>query len=145
MDQLPEELIRLKRFHGHLGPYVVVGYRMGQLARQRLEGKLTAVAFTGTKTPLSCLVDGVQFSSSCTLGKGNISIQDKGEARAHFFNDRVLLDIKLDDEVKKSIDDGMSKETEEATALAIYNEPEEELFEITEVESELTERTLKLR
>ncbi len=145
MEQLPEELLRLKRFHGHLGPYVVVGYRMGQLARQRLEGRLTAVSFSGTKTPLSCLVDGIQFSSTCTLGKGNISIQDKGEARAHFFTDRVLLEVKLDDDVKKNIDETMSKETEEATGLAIYNAPEEELFEVREVESELTERTLKLR
>ncbi|MGD1061234.1 MAG: formylmethanofuran dehydrogenase subunit E family protein [Methanomassiliicoccales archaeon] len=145
MDRLPEELIQLKRFHGHLGPYVVVGYRMGQIARQRLEGKLTAVSLTGTKTPLSCVVDGIQFSSTCTMGKGNITIHEDGEARAHFISDRFLIDIKLDDEVKASIDGTMSKETEEATAMAVYNAPEEELFVIREVESELSERTLKLR
>ncbi len=145
MERLPEELIQLKRFHGHLGPYVVVGFRMGQLARLRLEGKLMAISFTGTKTPLSCVVDGIQFSSTCTLGKGNITIHEGDEARAHFVSDRVLLDIKLDDDVKKSIDENMSKETEEATALAIYNAPEEELFVVRAIESELNERTLKLK
>jgi formylmethanofuran dehydrogenase subunit E len=145
MDRLPEELIQLKRFHGHLGPYVVVGYRMGQLARQRLEGKLMAISFTGTKPPLSCLVDGIQFSSGCTLGKGNIAIHDNGEARAHFISDTHLLDVKLDDEVKKSIDQTMSKGTEEATALAIYNAPEEELFVVRVVESKQSERALKLK
>ena len=145
MDPLPEELIQLKRFHGHLGPYVAVGYRMGLLARQRLEGKLIAVSFTGSKTPLSCIVDGIQFSSTCTMGKGNIMIHDNGEARAHFLSDTTLLDVKLDEDVQKSIDENMSRETEEATAVAIFNAPEEELFVVKAVESDLNSRALKLK
>ena len=142
---MPEELRQLKRFHGHLGPYVVVGYRMGSIARQRMEGRLWAVSFTGTQVPLSCIVDGIQFSSSCTLGKGNISIQDKQEAKAHFVNEKQLLEIKLLDEVRERIDATMSHETEELIAVGLFNEPEEAIFSIIVVESLSHERTVKLK
>ncbi|HTY47853.1 MAG TPA: formylmethanofuran dehydrogenase subunit E family protein [Methanomassiliicoccales archaeon] len=145
MDSLPDELKQLKRFHGHLGPYVVVGYRMGLIARHRLEGKLWAVSFTGPKPPMSCVVDGIQFSSGCTLGKGNISIQERGEAKAHFFNEKQLLEIALRPEIKERIDSTMNRETEEIVAMGLYNEREETLFAVTEVESDLHERALKLR
>ncbi len=145
MDSLPDELKQLKRFHGHLGPYVVVGYRMGQIARHRLEGKLWAVSFTGARPPMSCIVDGMQFSSGCTLGKGNITIQEKDEAKSHFFNEKTLLEITLRPEIKQRIDSTMTRETEEIVAVGLFNEPDEALFAITEVESDLHERALKLR
>ncbi len=76
MTELPEELVPLKRFHGHLGPYVVIGYRMGRLARERFDGKMTAVVFAGRHPPMSCLIDGVQFTTGCTLGKNNIVVRE---------------------------------------------------------------------
>jgi formylmethanofuran dehydrogenase subunit E len=145
MVNLPEELDLLKRFHGHLGPYVVVGYRMGAIAREKLEGKLKAVSFTGSKTPLSCIIDGVQYSSSCTMGKGNISVLDIGEAKVQFMNDRYLMEIRLRDEAKIRIDQSTTKETEELIALGLYEEPETNLFIVTEVERTPFERTVKLR
>jgi formylmethanofuran dehydrogenase subunit E len=87
-ERLDEEpLLMLERFHGHLGPYVVLGYRMGRLARKALDVgafDLSAEVFTGTEPPLSCLVDGVQVGSSCTLGKGNIQVHDGRRAEARF-------------------------------------------------------------
>ena len=41
----------------------------------------------GTKTPLSCLNDGVQIGSGCTAGKGNLSIVGSGAARVRFTAD----------------------------------------------------------
>jgi formylmethanofuran dehydrogenase subunit E len=145
MVELPEELKQLKRFHGHLGPFVVIGYRMGAVARKKLEGKMEAVVFTGTKVPLSCIVDGIQFSSSCTLGKGNISIQEKDEAQAHFVNDRYLIEIKLRDEVRQSIESTCSRDVEEVMALGLFSESDAALFNITSVETTPFERTVKLR
>ena len=145
MVALPEELLQLKRFHGHLGPYVVIGYRMGAMARDRLQGRLHATVMTGDKPPLSCIVDGIQFSSSCTLGKGNISIQDKREAKAHFVNEKQLLEIKLLEEVRERIDATMSHETEELMAVGLFNEPEEAIFSIILVESLSRERAVKLK
>jgi formylmethanofuran dehydrogenase subunit E len=145
MVELPEELKQLKRFHGHLGPFVVIGYRMGAIARKKLEGKIEAVVFTGTKVPLSCIVDGIQFASSCTLGKGNISVLEKEEAKAHFVSDRLLVEIKLYDEVRQRIESTCTKDVEEVMALGLFSEPDAALFSITSVETTPFERTVKLR
>ncbi len=145
MVNLPEELKILKKFHGHLGPYVVVGYRMGALARERLSGKLKAVSFTGTSPPISCIVDGVQFSSSCTMGKGNISIVEAGDAKVQFLDDKHLMEISLLASVKETIDSSMSHETEELIAVTIFNEPEDDLFKVTTIERSPHELRVKLK
>jgi formylmethanofuran dehydrogenase subunit E len=145
MIELPDELKQLKRFHGHLGPFVVIGYRMGMIARKRLEGKIQAIVFTGPKVPLSCIIDGIQFTSSCTLGKGNISIQEKDEAKARFVNDRILIEIKLHDEIRQRIESTCTRDVEEVMALGLLSEPDADLFSITSVETTPFERTVKLR
>ena len=145
MVELPEELKQLKRFHGHLGPFVVIGYRMGAIARKKLEGKIEAIVFTGTKVPLSCIIDGIQFASSCTLGKGNISIQEKEEAKAHFVSDRLLVEIRLHDEMRQRIESTCTRDVEELMALGLFDESDAALFSITSVETTPFERTVKLR
>jgi formylmethanofuran dehydrogenase subunit E len=145
MANLPEELKILKKFHGHLGPYVVVGYRMGAVAREKLSGKLKAVSFTGTKPPLSCIVDGVQFSSSCTMGKGNITVIEAEDAKVQFLDDKHLMEISLIESVKETIDKSMSHETEELLAVTIFNEPENDLFQITTIDRSPHEMRVKLK
>lgn len=64
------------RFHGHLGPWLVLGLKAGTHARRKLVAspfELNARVFCPTGTPYTCFVDGIQFSSGCTMGKGNIS------------------------------------------------------------------------
>jgi formylmethanofuran dehydrogenase subunit E len=84
----PEDALRLlERFHGHLGPFVVLGYRMGAAARRELDVgpfDLRAEVMTGTTPPVSCLVDGIQMGACCTLGKGSISVRAEGLAEAVF-------------------------------------------------------------
>ena len=84
MSSLPDEMLALKKFHGHLGPYAVLGYRMGLIARSTFPERIYAIVHSGTKRPLSCLADGVQMSSCCTLGKSNITVMEDGEARVEF-------------------------------------------------------------
>ncbi len=131
---LPEELQGLARFHGHIGPYAVVGYRMGAIAIDRLAPKkhsaLKCIVKTGIKPPVSCLVDGIQFSSSCTLGKGNISVIDEGKTEAVFECAGKKMTIKLRDEVRSKIDAEMSHEKEEEHSVFYYNVAENGLFEI---------------
>lgn len=130
---LPAELENLKKFHGHLGPYAVIGFRMGSLAVEKIgvRGKgLRCIVRTGTKPPISCIIDGVQFSSSCTLGKGNIKVEDEGVAEAVFFKNDKKIKIKLKDNVKNRVDKEMSKENEEKLSLWVYGIGEEELFDV---------------
>ncbi|UCF48872.1 MAG: formylmethanofuran dehydrogenase subunit E family protein, partial [Myxococcales bacterium] len=72
-------LQRLREFHGHVGPYVVLGFRAGELAREILESPgyfdLTVKTTCPLQTPRSCFLDGVQLGSGCTVGKRNLSFR----------------------------------------------------------------------
>ncbi len=76
------------KLHGHLGPFLVAGVRMGLLALSLLGSTgyfgITAVSETGYETPLSCLTDGVQIGSGCTTGKGNLQVVESGRPRVRF-------------------------------------------------------------
>ena len=67
------------KFHGHLGPFLLLGYMAGTLARETLKPKdehdLHAEVTLPLKTPYTCVVDGIQCSTRCTLGKLNIKIK----------------------------------------------------------------------
>jgi len=69
-------------FHGHLGPFLIIGYRAGEVARRILKPKdehdLEATIFLPLRTPYTCIVDGIQCSTKCTLGKLNITVIDNG-------------------------------------------------------------------
>jgi formylmethanofuran dehydrogenase subunit E len=132
MVYLSDELEELKRFHGHLGPYAVIGFRMGLLARERFPERIFAILHSGTKRPLSCLADGVQFSSCCTLGKNNIALRDDNEARAEFSDGHANLEIETKGGLRERIDATTTHQNEELIALDLYTAPIEEIFTITE-------------
>jgi formylmethanofuran dehydrogenase subunit E len=124
-------LNRLKEFHGHLGPYVVIGYKMGLLATRILNSRdknLKAEVKTGGKPPISCIIDGIQLSSGCTSGKGNISVSNEKIPEAKFSNGEKSVIIKLKDNIRRKIDSGIRKESEKA--LWIYNLDNNNLFDI---------------
>ncbi|MCG3196189.1 MAG: formylmethanofuran dehydrogenase subunit E [Candidatus Omnitrophica bacterium] len=81
----------LVRFHGHLGPFVVLGAKMGELAIgqhhiPRYFG-LTVEVQGPISPPRSCLVDGLQWATGATMGKGNIRQTPSEEIRVHFRRD----------------------------------------------------------
>jgi len=83
----PRVLKQAAAFHGHLGPWLVLGLKAGTYARRKLAAspfELNARVFCPPGTPYTCFVDGVQFSSGCTMGKGNISHYRANECRVEF-------------------------------------------------------------
>lgn len=77
--ELDRELIeRLRAFHGHLGPFAMLGYRAGKLALKSLGAPshfgIHAEVRCPAQPPPSCFADGVQYSTGCTLGKRNIEL-----------------------------------------------------------------------
>ncbi|WP_300037334.1 formylmethanofuran dehydrogenase subunit E family protein [Methanospirillum sp.] len=123
----------LARFHGHLGPFIVLGYRMGRRALKELGGdpfSLNAQVYCTGVTPQSCLADGVQLGSGCTLGKGNIEIIrsdtivclfSAGEKKVKF----TPLPLKTLDQ-----QDPEYELTIERYAESLYHLPDEELFKV---------------
>jgi len=74
--------------HGHFGPFLVLGIRMGLQALSLLKHPgyfgLRAESEAGSTPPLSCLNDGVQVGSGCTTGKGNLAIVGNDQPRVRF-------------------------------------------------------------
>jgi len=132
MVDLPEELERLKRFHGHLGPYAAVGFVMGRIARERFPDRIWCIAHSGTKRPMSCMADGIQMSSCCTLGKSNISLREDGLPMAEFSDGSSHLELRLREEVRERIGRECAHATEEALSLELYLAPVGDVLVVTE-------------
>jgi len=94
----PKTLRQAAAFHGHLGPWLVLGLKAGEYARRKLAASpfdFSARVFCPADTPYTCFVDGVQFSSGCTMGKGNISHHRADGCRVEFTRtgDRNRIDL----------------------------------------------------
>lgn len=130
--ELPQELVDLQRFHGHLGVYVTVGLRMGAIGKRKFghyKG-LRAIVQSAPEPPMRCILDGVQFSSGCTMGKGNIVLEPGSEPAVSFEKDGRRLSISMRQGWTERIDREMSKEKEIEQSLFYFEIPEAELFEI---------------
>ncbi len=79
-DDSNELLREVVSFHGHLCPGLLIGYRAALLGMNRLDGQrsedeeLVAVVEND-----SCSVDGIQFVTGCTFGKGNLIFRNWGK------------------------------------------------------------------
>jgi formylmethanofuran dehydrogenase subunit E len=82
-----------RRFHGHLGPWLALGMRIGA----------DGIAATGAKPhfgvrvhvrcrlrpPVSCLIDGLQWSTGATMGKRNIHVEEGDPFEVRILNDET--------------------------------------------------------
>ncbi len=81
------ELDRAEEFHGHLGPWLVVGMRVGQAALERVDARkyfgVRVEVAVPPAPPVSCLVDGLQLGTGATTGKANlvVSVADSPRVR----------------------------------------------------------------
>ena len=117
------------RLHGHRGPFLACGIRMGLLALRLLGSSgysgIEAVAETGSTPPVSCLVDGLQIGCGCTTGKGNLKVVEGGRPAASFSAGERKIRIALREEVARRILDGGAGEDQ---VDWVFSLPEEELF-----------------
>jgi len=138
VEQSEELLLRAIELHGHLGPYLVLGLRAGLFANQifgRAPMKTEALIKTKTTPPQSCFADGVQFSTGCTLGKGNISLIEGEGLEVTFIKNNQKLTLKLKKEIIEEINSLPSKEEAwENLAKDLYQREIKEIFEIAKSE-----------
>ena len=129
---MDETLKKIEQFHGHLGPFAVIGYKMGKISNQKINNdpfKKKVTVFTGNKPPMSCIADGIQLSSGCTLGKGNIIISDQKKPFAKFSdNNGKILEISLKEDILEEINSNVTEENIEEYSKKIYRKTDEELF-----------------
>ncbi len=118
-------------FHGHLGPYLALGYMAGRLAVSILkptdELGMEAIVECPGERPYTCFVDGVQCSTKCTLGKGNLKlVQSEGLAVTF-----IVQGGKLKIRVRHSILEKLAgyQRMEDAVRWILSMQPEE-VFEL---------------
>lgn len=96
-----DNFVFIRRFHGHLGPYVILGYLMGKYAKLLLS-KINYITVTCyQRPPISCILDGLQLSTGCTLGKNTIHLNHHNHFKqAIFFGTRKKIVIMIKPKVK---------------------------------------------
>jgi len=127
---------RAIEFHGHDGPYMVIGLRMGLTALEMLNCKgwfdLECEVKLHWNPPDSCVIDGIQSSTGCTMGKKNISVVEQSGVMACFRSGEKVLTLVLRHEVISKIKDNMVDEDIPHDMIEDIEEADlEELFEIT--------------
>jgi formylmethanofuran dehydrogenase subunit E len=132
MEVVSDELLkRAVEFHGHLGPFLVLGLKAGLLANHLLGKdffKMTALVSTRPSPPESCFVDGVQFTTGCTMGKGNIKLRRSKNTSVLFLKAGRELRLKLRENVLDSVRNVSEKESQ-TVALELLKRPSSELFD----------------
>jgi hypothetical protein len=72
-------MYELKQVHGHVGPWNVLGWRIGKAALRELGGtwgqhELDVICYIPLKTPYSCLVDGLIVGTGNSMGRLDIRL-----------------------------------------------------------------------
>ena len=121
------------KFHGHLGPFLVLGLKAGLYANQLLGKdyfKTNVVVETEVTPPCSCFVDGVQFATGCTMGKGNIQLKKNNSLSAIFTKGDRKLELYLKDDILKKLKEGMPKSEFEKIAVDFSRKDVRALFHL---------------
>jgi formylmethanofuran dehydrogenase subunit E len=133
MTSLPDELQKARAFHSHLGPYLVVGLRMGQAIVRRLGPEpftITITCFTGPRPPLSCVIDGLQLATPCTVGNGGIVIREEGQVKVSAVRGDREVTISLKPRIGEKIQTAVGSHRLEELALQLWELEELELLDL---------------
>ena len=71
-----EEVVQ---FHGHACPGLAFGFRAAEAALARLGSRSSDEELVAVVENRSCAVDAIQVVTGCTLGKGNLVVNDYGK------------------------------------------------------------------
>ena len=125
------------RFHGHLGPYLVLGLLAGEFAIKKIGADkyfgLKVRVEGANKKPQSCLIDGLQLSTGATYGKGNIQKLNGNLIRIGFYNkiNKRRITLKLKEDVIKKLDAADTHKGCEYLAKMLYRQEQSKIFNLT--------------
>lgn len=134
---------KAKEFHGHLGPFLILGLRIGLLGFKKLNlnknkiENLYIIAALNYSIPYSCIIDGLQVSTGCTIGNKKLIIKNSSNSfvKVNFLNkkDDKCITISVNKKVLNKIIDEMKHENKNSKkilelAKKIALMPNKELF-----------------
>ena len=123
-------------FHGHLGPYLILGLLAGNYALTALKAKkhfgVKVKVYGATDKPKSCLIDGLQLTTGATYGKGNIEKFKSRDIKISVFNkeSNKSINIKFRNNLLKQLAQAKTHKDCEKLAIEIYGKKPGSLFEI---------------
>ena len=126
-------------FHGHLGPFLTLGVRMGFIGVRELgvkgnEEMLRVTAMLKYSVPFSCVIDGIQVATKCTIGNKKLRLRSSSGIAARFELQRgehvtVAVDPTAFDRLKNELlAENVPPEEVRQLAQLVASMPEEELF-----------------
>jgi formylmethanofuran dehydrogenase subunit E len=137
-EELTSLISKAADFHGHLGPFLVIGVRMGSLAKRILNvnagesNKLRVIARLPLLTPFSCILDGVQATTQCTVGNRKLRIENSQEKVIVNFEQQdsdKALSIHVNPKILEELENRYSKgASNEELAWEIVSMPQSKLF-----------------
>ncbi len=71
----------IERYHGHVGPWNVLGWRIGQAALREMKSEwgkheLEMVCYVPPQTPFTCLVDGLSVGTGNSQGRMDLRMAE---------------------------------------------------------------------
>ena len=142
LDQTVRDwLNRAVDFHGHLGPFVTLGVRLGlaglrEIRARNDSNKLHITVTVENRLPFSCAVDGIQVVTGCTVGNKRLKIR-RGKSLAAAFqiqgaeSVRVIVNkVALDDLKRRVLSQRPTSDELRKVALDIASMSEKRLFTI---------------
>lgn len=127
-------LEEIKSFHGHISSFAVLGYKIGLLGLKIMGANrytgVFIIADTKNIPPFSGMVDGLQLSTGCTFGKGNIRITNEDKNQVTFSASTRTMKIKIKEEIINKLPFWTERFGEEEVAQKLFYAVEEDLFEV---------------
>ncbi len=125
------------KFHGHLGPWLVLGVLMGEYALKKIKAEkyfdLDIKVWGAHKKPKSCLIDGLQLSTGATYGKGNIKKLDGSIIKIEFCNrlNRGKIILTLKEDLMRKLEGVETHRDSELLAKQLYKTDYFKIFHLT--------------
>lgn len=129
---------KAESFHGHLGPFLVIGVRMGQVGLNRLRvAEAKSIRITASlplHVPFSCILDGLQIATKCTVGNRKLSLVDSAKIEAEFKRKdggqkiTVALNQSVIEKLELLPKEPLTDEELRELAWRVASVPEDELF-----------------
>jgi formylmethanofuran dehydrogenase subunit E len=125
-------------FHSHLGPFLVLGIRLGYegleaLASKKGDPHVYVTMKLEYQVPISCTLDGVQTATGCTFGNKRLRLKESKDISAIFERKQKKVEIKINQNIIQYLTtrisiDKSDKENLHQIAYEIASKPSKELF-----------------
>ena len=136
--EIRKQIGKASELHGHLGAFLVIGVRIGETAKQILKIKkqreLQVSVKVPLQTPFSCIVDGIQATTHCTIGNQRLTVKQSRQtitAQFETTDSDKMLTLTVNPKIVKELMDKLSKGTaNEMLAETVASMPRQQLLKL---------------